>query len=314
MSPAQTRRMGLSMLDQDSSGENTLESAVEVFDQSRHRLFGIAYRILGSVAEAEDIVQEAWLRWQQTDRSAVRNPAGFLTTVATRLAINVAESARSRRETYVGPWLPEPVDTEADPTLGAERAEALESATLLLLERLRPDQRAAYVLREAFGYSYDEIAEILEISSVNARQVVSRAKRGVLSERREPVDPAKHRELLSAFVAAAQKGDLAQLERVLAADVVSLSDGAGIVGNAARRPVVGRTPVAKFVRAFSSWWWDGATTSWMETNGRPSLLVRRNGEPVALLSIAASAAGIEQLMWVMVPDKLVRLRGAEPGR
>lgn len=300
-------------IEQYNSGEDTLESAVEVFDESRHRLFGIAYRMLGSVAEAEDIVQEAWLRWQQTDRSAVRNPVGFLTTVATRLAINVAESARSRRETYVGPWLPEPVDTEADPTLGAERDEALESATLLLLERLRPDQRAAYVLREAFGYSYDEIAEILDISSVNARQVVSRARRSVLSERRDPVDPAKHRELLSAFVAAARSGDLAQLERVLAADVVSLSDGAGVVGNAARRPVLGRVPVAKFVRAFSSWWWDGTTTSWMETNGRPSLLVRRNGEPIALLSIAASDAGIEQLMWVMVPEKLVRLRGADPG-
>lgn len=297
---------------QDNPGEGSLDSAVEVFDESRQRLFGVAYRILGSVAEAEDIVQEAWLRWQQTDRSAVRNPAGFLTTVATRLSINVAESARSRRETYVGPWLPEPVDTEADPALGAEKAEALESATLLLLERLRPDQRAAYVLREAFGYSYDQIAEILEISNVNARQIVSRAKRGVLSDRSEPVDPGKHRELLSAFVAAARGGDLAQLERVLAADVVSLSDGAGVVATAARRPVVGRVPVAKFVRAFSSWWWDGTTTSWTETNGRPSLLIRRDGEPIALLSISASADGIERLMWVMVPEKLVRL--GEPGR
>lgn len=304
--------MELSMpIDEDSSGEDTLESAVEVFDESRHRLFGIAYRMLGSVAEAEDIVQEAWLRWQQADRSAVRNPAGFLTTVATRLAINVADSARSRREAYVGPWLPEPVDTEADPTLGAERDEALESATLLLLERLRPDQRAAYVLREAFGYSYDEIAEILDISSVNARQIVSRAKRGLLSDRKDPVDPAKHRELLSAFVAAARGGNLAQLERILAADVVSLSDGAGIAGDAARRPVVGRVPVAKFVRAFSRWWWDGTTTTWLETNGRPSLLVRRDGEPIALLSISASSAGIERLMWVMVPEKLVRVGAVE---
>jgi RNA polymerase sigma-70 factor (ECF subfamily) len=115
------------------------DAAVDAFNQSRRRLFGIAYRMLGSVAEAEDIVQEAWLRWQQTDRTVVRNPAGFLTTVTTRLALNTAESARLRREQYVGPWLPEPVDTSADPTLGAETAEALSAAVLVLMEKLRPD-------------------------------------------------------------------------------------------------------------------------------------------------------------------------------
>ena len=132
----------------DASGAS-LESAVGAFNEARGRLFGIAYRMLGSVAEAEDIVQEAWLRWQQTDRSVVHNPAGFLTTI-TRLAINTAESARVRREQYVGPWLPEPVDTSADPSLGAERAEALDAAVMMLLEKLGPEHRAAYVLREAF--------------------------------------------------------------------------------------------------------------------------------------------------------------------
>jgi RNA polymerase sigma-70 factor (ECF subfamily) len=175
-----------------------IEAAVGAFNESRPRLFGIAYRMLGSVAEAEDIVQEAWLRWQRADRIAVRNPAGFLTTVPTRLAINTAESARVRREQYVGPWLPEPVDTSADPSLGAENAAALESAVLMLLQKVRPDQRAAYVLREAFDYSYDDVADILETSTVNARQLVSRAKKAVRSDRREPVDPVRHRRLLEA--------------------------------------------------------------------------------------------------------------------
>src|SRR3954452_10806548 len=198
----------------DPSG-TSIDSAIDAFNESRSRLFGIAYRMLGSVAEAEDIVQEAWLRWQKTDRTAVRNPAGFLTTVTTRLAINTAQSARMRREKYVGPWLPEPVDTSADPSLGAENAEALESAVLMLLEKVRPDQRAAYVLREAFDYSYDEVAEVLETSTANARQLVSRAKKSVQSERRAPVDRAKHRSLLEAFVAAARDGDVKRLEQVL---------------------------------------------------------------------------------------------------
>src|ERR1700753_3078629 len=137
-----------------------LDSATAVFLSSRSRLFGVAYRMLGTVAEAEDVVQEAWLRWQTTDRSAVLEPVAYLVSVPTRIAINIGQSARSRRETYIGPWLPEPVDTSADPTLGAERGEALELAVLLLLEKLRPVERAAFVLREAFEYSHRQIAGV----------------------------------------------------------------------------------------------------------------------------------------------------------
>src|ERR1041385_9118354 len=139
------------------------------------RLFGIAYRMLGSAVEAEDVVQDAGMRGQTTDRSAVLNPAAFLVTTTTRLSINVAESARSRHETYVGPWLPEPIDTSEDPRLGAEREEALELAVLLLLEKLTPTERAAYTLREAFDYPYKEIAEILQLTEANTRQLVQRA-------------------------------------------------------------------------------------------------------------------------------------------
>jgi RNA polymerase sigma-70 factor (ECF subfamily) len=189
----------------------------------RPRLFGIAYRMLGSAADAEDIVQDVWLRWQTADRSGVRNAAAFLVTTTTRLAINVVQSARSRRETHVAPWLPEPVDTSADPGLGAERGEALELSVLLLLERLSPAERAAYILREAFDYAYRDIAHILQLEEANARQVVSRARHRVVSGRRMPVSSTKQRRLLASFIAAAQRGDFARLEGVLAADAFSAS-------------------------------------------------------------------------------------------
>jgi RNA polymerase sigma factor (sigma-70 family) len=189
----------------------------------RPRLFAIAYRMLGSAADAEDIVQDAWVRWQTADRSVVRDAAAFLVTTATRLAINVVQSARSRRETHVAPWLPEPVDTGADPGLGAERGEALELGVLLLLERLSPAERAAYILREAFDYAYRDIAYVLRLEEANARQVVSRARQHVANGRRMPVSSTKQRRLLDSFIAAAQRGDVAGLEGALASDASSTS-------------------------------------------------------------------------------------------
>lgn len=233
-----------------SSAEGGLAEAVSVFVQHRPRLFGIAYRVLGSVVEAEDVVQEVWLRWQKTDRSVVVSPVAFLSSTTTRLAINVAQSARVRRETYIGPWLPEPVDTSADPELGAQRAEALELALLLVLEKLSPTERAAYVLREAFDYSYPEIAEILRLSIVNARKIVSRARGHLSAEQSESVDTADHRRLLDAFVSAAQTGDVASLEALLTSDAVGRSDGNGVRGTA-RSPAAGRARVAGLATASS---------------------------------------------------------------
>ena len=149
--------------------------ALADFEQARPRLFGIAYRMLGSATEAEDIVQDAWLRWQGVTDD-VDNPTAYLATITTRLSLTALESARMRRESYIGPWLPEPVDTSADPLLGAERAEALSLAVLLLLERLTGAERAAYVLREAFAYSFRDIAGVLETTEENARQLASRAR------------------------------------------------------------------------------------------------------------------------------------------
>ena len=281
-----------------------LDLAASVFDDQRPRLFGIAYRMLGSATEAEDVVQDAWLRWQTYDRETVRDAAAFLTTVTTRLAINSAQSARSRHETYVGPWLPEPVDTSADPALGAERGEALEMAVLLLLEKLTPTERAAYVLREAFDYPYAQIAEILDTTGANVRQLVSRARKHVADERRAPVDPTEQRRLLAAFLLAAQTGDLGALEGLLAADVVSYSDGGGVV-RASRIPVFGRETVAKYVAAFASRFWTGATVTWVEANGRPAVLASRDGVPFVLVAVSASEENIDQVLWVMNPDKLV---------
>jgi RNA polymerase sigma-70 factor, ECF subfamily len=282
---------------------DALDEAARAFSALRPRLFAAAYRVLGSWTEAEDVVQEAWLRWQATDRSVVRDPAAFLATTATRLALNSATSARARREAYVGPWLPEPVDTGADPTLRAETEEAVSTAVLLLLERLTPAERAAYVLRESFGHPYDEIAEVLETSPANARQLVRRARTHVASERRTPVSAAEHRRLLEAFLRAAQGGDVAALESLLADDVVSLSDGNGQRG-VARVPVAGRERVATFVGAFRTRFWAGTTFETVEANGRAAGLVRVEGRPLALLTLRATEAGIDQLQWQLNPAKV----------
>jgi len=287
-------------------GFDGLDGATSAFLSVRPRLFGIAYRMLGSAAEAEDIAQEVWLRWQSTDRSVVRDATGFLVTTTVRLAINSAQSARSRRETYIGPWLPEPVDTTADPTLGAERGEALELAVLTLLEKLSPNERAAYVLREAFDYSFRDIAEILQLTESNARQLGTRARKHIADERRAQVSSADRRRFLEAFLAAAQNGDFTTLREIFAEDVVSVTDGGGVTG-AARVPVLGRERVAKFVAGFPSWFWENTTVSWTQVNGQSSVLIMRDGAIVALATVEASAEGIGQIMWVMNPAKLVAM-------
>ena len=195
------------------------DDGLSVFADVRPRLFGIAYRMLGSAAEADDIVQDVWLRWQSTNRSVVENPPAFLATTTTRLCIYLAQSAHSRRETYIGTWLPEPVDTSADPGLGAERGEALRLAVLVLLEKLSPTERAAYILREAFDYSYRQIADILQMEEANVRQLVSRARKNIADGRRTTVSSDEQRRFLEAFISAAQKGDLAGLEGLFAEDV-----------------------------------------------------------------------------------------------
>jgi RNA polymerase sigma factor (sigma-70 family) len=194
------------------------DDGLSAFLSVRPRLFRIARRMLGGAAEAEDLVQDVWVRWQTTDRRLVRDTAAFLATTTTRLAINVIQSARSRRETYAGPWLPEPVDMCADPGLGAERGQALERGVRMLVKNLSPTERAAYILREAFDYAYRDIASVLRLEEANARQVVTRARQRVTTDRKTPARSSEPRRLLDSFVAAAQQGDVAGLEHVLVSE------------------------------------------------------------------------------------------------
>ncbi|MGN6425500.1 MAG: RNA polymerase sigma-70 factor [Leifsonia sp.] len=293
----------------DGGGIGTIDSvddAAATFAAVRPRLFGIAYRMMGTVADAEDLVQEAWLRWQAYDRASVREPAAFLATTITRLAINELQSARARRETYIGPWLPEPVDTSADPLLGAERGEALEFAVLTLLEKLSPTERAAYVLREAFDYPYAQIAQIIQATEASARQLVSRARKHLAEERRvREVGTSEKRRMLEAFLEAAQSGDMVELEKLFTADIVSYSDGGGLA-RASRIPVRTRTVVAKYLRAFANRFWEG-TVHIVSSNGEPAAVLVRDGAVVAFVTVDATADGIRRLHWVLNPQKLARI-------
>jgi len=244
MELAQTERRGIVPTEVEPLPETALcpgfdvearthDDGLTAFARVRRRLLGIAYRVLGNAAEAEDVVQDVWLQWQSTNRSVIINPAAFLATTTKRLCINVAQSARSRRETYVGTWLPEPVDTGGDPGLDAERSESLRLAVLVLLQRLSPAERAAYILREAFDYSHRQIADILQIEEANTRQLVSRARKRIADCRRKSPSSDQHRRLLDALVAATQNGEMAALKGLLTEDVVSVRMSVEMGGNTA---------------------------------------------------------------------------------
>jgi RNA polymerase sigma-70 factor (ECF subfamily) len=287
-------------------GRMAPDTALATFESVRPRLFGIAYRMMGTVAEAEDLVQEAWLRWQGADHESVREPAAFLATTVTRLALTELDSARARRERYVGSWLPEPVDTSADPALGAERAEALSFAVLLLLERLTPTERAAYVLHGAFDCPYRRIAEVLETREANARQGGSRARAHLERARTASVTDAQRERLLAAFLAAAQQGDLEALEAVLADDIVAVSDGGGVV-QAARRPVAGRHNVARYLLGVLEKFAADLEHVPALYNGEPAFVSLRGEQPIAVWTLDIAADGIRGFYNVMNPAKLSRI-------
>ncbi|MFK0237064.1 RNA polymerase sigma factor SigJ [Streptomyces vinaceus] len=260
------------------------------FEEHRPRMFGIAYRMLGSAAEAEDAVQDAWLRWSSAGREDVEHPGAWLARVVTHLCLNRLTSARARREKYAGPWLPEPVLTGGGalgPLESAEQRDGVSMALLVLLERLTPVERAVYVLREAFAYGHREIAALLDLTEPNCRQLYRRAAGRVEAARVEPgraepgpaaaarprftPDPAQWQRLVETFLTAAREGDLARLESVLSADVRYVADGGGIV-SAARRPVLGRDKVARFLVGALRKYGAGLPVSPAEVNGEPALL------------------------------------------
>ncbi|MGW6708117.1 RNA polymerase sigma factor SigJ [Streptomyces sp. NPDC054956] len=278
------------------------------FEEHRPRMFGIAYRMLGSASEAEDAVQDAYLRWSSAaGREGIEHLGAWLAKVVTRLCINRLTSARARREEYPGPWLPEPVltgDGALGPLESAEQRDGVSMALLVLLERLTPVERAVYVLREAFGYGHREIAGLLDLSEANCRQLYRRAAGRVAApERRFAPDPAQWRGLVETFLAAARGGDLARLEGLLAADARYVGDGGGIV-TSARRPVLGREAVARFLRGALRKFGADQPLSFAEVNGEQALLI---GEGAVLLAEFENGL-VSALRVVVNPEKLEFLR------
>ncbi|MEU3190226.1 sigma-70 family RNA polymerase sigma factor [Streptomyces sp. NPDC006992] len=328
-----------------------VDTAVE-FEAHRARLFGIAYRMLGSASEAEDLVQEAYLRWERADRHAVAAPGAWLAKVVTNLSLNELASARMRREQYVGPWLPEPVLTSANGAVGAvagaggagartaspplgpletvEQRDSVSFALLVLLERLTAPERAVFVLREAFDYPHREIAELLETSEANSRQLHRRARKAI--GRDTPAArtgatgtteadgttgataavggtgvgaPVRQRwtGLVETFVAAAREGDLRRLERLLTEDVVSYADGGGRISTA-RRPILGRAKVARYLAGGLARFAAAAVLVPCEVNGGPALLALAEGGLLGVVTLEVAEERIAALRICVSPDKI----------
>jgi RNA polymerase sigma-70 factor (ECF subfamily) len=251
-----------------------LAPEVEVFDEHRSYLFGVAYRMLSSTADAEDMVQEAYLRWSAESREDVKEPRGYLTTVVVRLCLDELRSARVRRETYVGPWLPEPLVVEDnDPAAAAELADSLSLAFLVVLEELAPAERAAFLLHDVFEYGYPEIAGMLDRQEPACRQLVSRARARVGDRRhRFDADHAMGYELADRFLLACTTGDMGELLELLADDAVLWTDGGGIV-KAARRPIHGPGKIARFLTAVTATLPESAEPRHALVNGQPGFIL-----------------------------------------
>jgi RNA polymerase sigma-70 factor, ECF subfamily len=285
-------------------------SALDDFQRERRRLFGIAYRMLGSVREAEDVLQDAYVRWHRVDHAAVENPSAYLVRMVTRLCMDALKSARSRRLEYVGPWLPEPLvedrvdELALDAVALQERADDLSMAFLLMLERLTPVERAVFLLRESFGFGYAEIAEVVGRSEPNCRQIERRARQRLADEERgRPVDAGEHDRLLRRFLEATRDGDVDGLLQLLTADVVTWSDGGG-KATAARRPVTGPLNVARFWTGLASKVPPGFEFRIGRVNGRAGLLSYHHGRLFHVVTIDADERGIRGVYVVLNPDKL----------
>ncbi|MFC8697761.1 RNA polymerase sigma-70 factor [Streptomyces parvus] len=287
----------------------TADVATEIFEEHRPVLTGVAYRMLGRVADAEDVVQDAWLRWAAAGREDVREPRAFLVRITTRLAIDRLRHLRSRRETYPGPWLPEPVVTDFGPTLPdtAERAVLAESvslAVLVVLESLSPLERAVFVLREAFGFPYAEIATALDRTEAAVRQLAGRARRHV--EERKPrydVDPAERRDLTERFLAAASGGGIEQLLALLAPDVRLVTDGGG-KAKAALRVIETADKVGRFLFAVADEVDPDGEVRVMELNGGPAVVFFTGGKADTVFQIEVSQGVIQCAYIIRNPDKL----------
>ncbi len=288
------------------------ETCIETFYRYRPLLFSIAYRMLGSAADAEDMLQETFIRWQQTSQEEIRSPRAFLVTVLSRLCIQHLQRARVKREEYVGPWLPEPVftgDLDGDPSANSRMHESLSIAFLLLLEKLTPAERAAFLLHEIFEYEYSEIAEILGKKEANCRQLLRRARQHITSGRpRFDASPEQHKKLLEGFLAASSTGDLAGLVALLSDEVVLYSDGGGNA-KAALNPIYGRERVVRFLLgALRKTVPIGVRTRIEEVNGQPSVIYSPpDGRAGCMVSFDIADGLIRNIYVVTNPQKLRRL-------
>jgi RNA polymerase sigma-70 factor (TIGR02957 family) len=277
-----------------------MDCATEGFVAHRNLLFTVAYEMLGSAADAEDVLQETWLRWAGVDLGTVRDQRAYLVRITTRQALSRLRALGRRKESYVGPWLPEPLLTAPDVAEDIELADSVSMAMLLVLETLTPTERAVFVLREVFDLAYDEIAEAVGKSPAAVRQIASRARAHVAARRpRGVVSPAQTHDALEAFRLAVETGDLQSLLDTLAPDVVFLSDGGG-VKQAALAPVAGADPVARILGRIGA----AASLQPTQVNGYPALIIRLNGEIDTVIAVRIDGGLITGLYAVRNPEKL----------
>ena len=296
-------------------------SRLETFQAQRARLIGIAYRMLGEMGAAEDVAQEAWLRWSKAGDEDIRDPRAWLSAVTVRLSLDALRKARARRETYVGPWLPEPLLPDdmralaADaPAARAELASDLSLALLLVLERLSPEERAALILHDAFDCDYATIAQTLEKNEAACRKLVSRARERVKAERpRFQATPEQHRDLLLRFAQASASGDERAMLDLLAADAVAYTDGGGRVA-AALNPIYGAGKIARFIVGLGRKFYSGVavTPELIEINGQAGLRIRVGDEMFGVITVETDGSRITALYAIRNPDKLTRLSGLGP--
>jgi RNA polymerase sigma-70 factor (ECF subfamily) len=284
---------------------NQIKTAINVFEASRRRLFGLAYRMLGSRADAEDIVQEAYVRWHETARESVESPEAWLVTTTTRLAIDRLRRLKTEREAYVGPWLPEPIVTDAPPDLNLDLAADLSVAFLTLLERLAPEERAAFLLHDVFDVGYPEIASVIERSETACRQVVHRARTRVRGDRKRfDVTDSARTALLQKFLAAVEERDEKALLALFAPDATWTADGGGKTA-AAPLPIVGADRIARLVIGLREKFWAVDRVIELATvNGESGLCIRDGNRLTATMSIETDGERILGVYAVVNPDKL----------
>ena len=286
---------------------------MESFETYRPYLFAIAYRMLGSAMDAEDMVQETYLRYRTTPPETIRSLKAFLTTILTRLCMDQLHLARRKREVYVGPWLPEPILTTTtpateDPAERVEREESISLAFLMLLEQLQPFERAVFLLHEVFEYNFAEIAAMLDKSEAACRRSFSRAKKHLSEHRpRFPASRETHRQLLSGYLQAVEAGETTALMNLLSEDVTLWADGGGKIKQAALRPIRGRDAVARFSLGTKRFWPENSRVELEEVNGQAALIIRTGGQAFSVLTIDVEEGQIQAIRIIANPEKLARI-------